>query len=118
MAVYNRTFQGNYDEFSSYLESSILSGSISASLESKSKTVFHGVTCTVLVFERYSYIGKNRVSLNVTLLGHEDEIQLIAVTSGGSQAVFWKVNTLGEESFIDKLKEPVEAYVAQYQKNG
>lgn len=31
-----------------------------------------------------------------------------AHTSGGSQAVFFKLNTLGEESFLEKLVEIVE----------
>jgi hypothetical protein len=30
------------------------------------------------------------------------------VTSGGSQAMFFKVNTLGEESFLDTLSQALE----------
>ena len=33
-----------------------------------------------------------------------------AITSGGSQAVFFKLNTLGEESFLEKLVPIVENY--------
>ena len=58
------------------------------------------------VFERYSWSGGNRVSMNVTLFqSGNGPIQLSAITSGGSQAMFFKVNTLGEESFLDKLRE-------------
>ena len=32
-------------------------------------------------------------------------VQLSAITAGGSQAVFFKINTLGEEAFLDKLIE-------------
>ena len=32
-------------------------------------------------------------------------IHLSAITSGGSQALFFKVNTFGEEAFLDKLRE-------------
>ena len=61
--------------------------------------------CTYeFVFERYSCAGSNRVSLSVTLFQNGDEpIQLSAITAGGSQAVFFKINTLGEESFLEKL---------------
>ena len=60
--------------------------------------------CSVRVFERYSCAGSNRVSLSVTLFQNGDEpIQLSAITAGGSQAVFFKINTLGEESFLEKL---------------
>ena len=33
------------------------------------------------------------------------DICLSAITSGGSQAVFFKINTFGEEAFLDKLRE-------------
>ena len=35
----------------------------------------------------------------------KDPVQLSAITAGGSQAVFFKINTLGEEAFLDKLIE-------------
>lgn len=62
------------------------------------------------VFERYSYMGGNRVSMNVTLVGNDRDLFLSAITSGGSQAVFFKLNTLGEESFLEKLVPIVENY--------
>ena len=30
---------------------------------------------------------------------------LCAITSGGSQALFFKMNTFGEEAFLDTLRE-------------
>ncbi len=66
------------------------------------------VRCAVRVYERFSYVGNNRVSLNLTLLGKGEEIFLSAITAGGSQAVFFKLNTFGEEAFLDKLVELVE----------
>ena len=66
--------------------------------------------CAVRVFERYSAMGGNRVSMNVTLVGNDRDLFLSAITSGGSQAVFFKLNTLGEESFLEKLVPIVENY--------
>ena len=44
--------------------------------------------------------------MNVTLFQKGDgDIKLSAITSGGSQAMFFKVNTWGEEAFLDKLRE-------------
>ena len=58
------------------------------------------------VFERYSYFGGNRLSLNLTLFqAGNGPVQLSAITAGGSEAVFFKVNTIGEEAFLDKLEE-------------
>ena len=46
-------------------------------------------------------MGGNRLSLNVTLFQQGDSpIRLSMITAGGSQAVFFKVNTFGEEAFL------------------
>lgn len=106
MAKLERTLQGNFEEFVQKIEDGILNGSMSASLEDKSEFYSGDARCCVLVFERYSYIGNNRVSMNVTLFQNaDDKIYLSAITSGGSQAVFFKINTWGEEAFLDKLIE-------------
>ena len=33
---------------------------------------------------------------------------LSAITAGGSQAMFFKVNTWGEEAFLDSIRETLE----------
>lgn len=70
----------------------------------------NGIRCAVRVYERYSMAGSNRVSLNVTLIGNGGELFISAITSGGSQAVFFKINTIGEETFLNRLVEIVERY--------
>jgi hypothetical protein len=51
-------------------------------------------------------MGGNRLSLSVTLFqGESGIINLSAVAAGGSQAMFFKVNTFGEEAFLDKLSK-------------
>lgn len=51
-------------------------------------------------------MGSNRVSLNVTLFQNENEpVKISAITSGGSQAMLFKINTFGESAFLDCLKE-------------
>ena len=97
MAKYTKSFQGNYNHFLKYIENEIIQGSMSATIEDRHQSVINNVQCTILVFERYSYIGGNRVS--------------IAITAGGSQATFFKVNTWGEEAFLDKIIDPVEEYI-------
>jgi len=91
------------------IENGILRGSMSASLEASSDFQSGDARCSVRVFERYSYWGKNRVSLSVTLFQKGNgPVQLCAVTSGGSQALFFKLNTWGEEAFLDKLRDLVK----------
>ncbi len=106
MAKLETTLNGNFDQVLRKIEDGILNGSMSASLEDSSDFCSSNAKCSVRVFERYSYAGGNRVSLNVTLFQNEDgPISLSAITAGGSQALFFKVNTWGEEAFLDKLKE-------------
>ena len=104
MAKYERRFQGDFDSTLSVLHDGVLSGSMSATYEDGSDYVAGDVRCAVRVYERYSYIGNNRVSLNLTLLGHGTDLFLTAITSGGSQAVFFKINTWGEEAFLDCIQ--------------
>ena len=106
MAKFEQTLSGNFDEILQTIEEGILDGSRSASLEESSDFRSGDARCSVRVFERYSYMGGNRVSLNVVLFQNgRDGIDLSAITSGGSQAMFFKINTWGEEAFLDKLKE-------------
>lgn len=106
MAKLERNLNGDFNGILKKIESGILSGSVSASLEDSSDFQSGDARCSVRVFERYSYSGSNRVSLSVTLFQNANEpVQLSAITSGGSQAAFFKINTLGEESFLDKLRE-------------
>ena len=61
------------------------------------------------MFERYSMMGGNRLSLTLTMFQNGDSpIRLSAITAGGSQAVFFKVNTIGEESFLEDVKNLLE----------
>lgn len=106
MAKLEQTISGNYNQVLNKIEDGILNGSMSASLEDSSDFCGGDTRCSVRVFERYSYAGGNRVSLSVTLFQNGDgPIHLSAITAGGSQALFFKVNTWGEEAFLDKLRE-------------
>ena len=106
MAKLEQTFYGDFDDLVNRIEEGIQRGSSSGSLEDSSDFCAGDSRCIVRVFERYSWSGGNRVSMNVTLFQvGNGPIQLSAITSGGSQAMFFKVNTLGEESFLDKLRE-------------
>ena len=48
------------------------------------------------------------MSLNLTLVGNGQDLFLSAITSGGSQAVFFKLNTIGEESFLADVSRIAE----------
>ena len=108
MARHERSFNMPIYTVARKVEDAVMQGSISASLEESTDFDFHGVSCAVRVFERYSWLGSNRVSMSVTMVGDAHATHLVAVTSGGSQAVFFKINTWGEESFLETLTTALE----------
>ncbi|MBQ7936008.1 MAG: hypothetical protein IJ333_06630 [Clostridia bacterium] len=106
MAKYECSVNDDFNNLLQRIENGILNGSVSASLEDSSDFQSGTARCSVRVFERYSYAGGNRVSLNVTLFQEGNKpIHLSAITSGGSQAMFFKLNTWGEETFLEALQE-------------
>lgn len=107
MAKFTHTLTGDFDRILKTIEQGVMDASVSATLEDSWDVREGGSRCAVRVFERYSYAGGNRVSMNVTLFQAGDAVRLCAITSGGSQAMFWKVNTLGEETFLETLNDVV-----------
>ena len=107
MAKAERNLHGEFLNILNTLTDGLLNGSVSATLEDESFFKSGSALCAVRVFERYSFSGSNRVSMTLTLFqgGPDEPIQLSAITAGGSQATFFKLNTWGEEAFLDKLLE-------------
>ncbi|MBE5777057.1 MAG: hypothetical protein E7326_06075 [Clostridiales bacterium] len=110
MAKCETRLTGDFYTFVTEMDREILNGSISATLEDSSDVSVQDVRCAVRVYERYSYMGGNRVSLSVTVLGKGDDLFVSAIASGGSQALFFKVNTFGESAFLDKFIDFVERF--------
>lgn len=110
MAKYKNTLTGNFDDFVRYMDNAITSGSMTATFEDGSDFTVSNARVSVRVYERYSMIGGNRVSLNLTILGIKDQIAVSAITSGGSQAMFFKINTFGEEAFLDECASAIDHY--------
>ena len=110
MAKYETTLTADFSALLAAIEQGIMQGSVSASLEDQSNYQVDDLRVAVRVFERYSWLGSNRVSLSVTLAGKDNQVFLSTITSGGSQAIFFKINTWGEGAFLDKLCEVVDRF--------
>ena len=107
MAMLIQNLRGDFDTVLNALHHGILEGSMSASYEEGDGFTTGDVRCAVRMYERYSWSGSNRVALSLTLVGRGDALHLTAITAGGSQATFFKLNTMGEEAFLDKVTELV-----------
>jgi hypothetical protein len=114
MAQYEAFLKGDFDELLSRIDAGILSGSVSAKCEDFSSYQKENFRCMVRVYERYSMIGGNRLSLNMTLIGHGTDLFVTAITAGGSEAIFFKSNTFGEKSFLQQFISIVEYNQAGY----
>ncbi|MBP5606079.1 MAG: hypothetical protein J6X60_11140 [Ruminiclostridium sp.] len=110
MAKLERELYGDYDTIVKSVYDSVMNGSMTASLEDSSRFYGNGTRCDVMVFERYSMLGDNRVSLSVTFFEADGRIFVSAISSGGSKATFFKFNTIGEETFLDTVRKTINSY--------
>ncbi|MBQ9265290.1 MAG: hypothetical protein IJ189_13930 [Clostridia bacterium] len=110
MAQYTNHFNGTFDALLAHVDDSVSKSSLSASREGGSDFASGDIRCATRVYERYSMLGENRLSLSVTIFGRDGDLQLSAITAGGSQAMFFKINTWGEESFLNDFVKKLERY--------
>lgn len=108
MAKYERRFRGDFDTVLRWFHNGILNSSTTARFEDGSDYASGNVRCAVRVYGRYSVAGGNRLSLTLTLMGTENSLFLSAFAAGGSQRIFFKFNTFGEEAFLDKVRKLAE----------
>ncbi len=108
MAKFECSIKENFESALNVIENAVMDGSASATLEDSTYFKQGDIRCAIRVFERYSFTGGNRLSLTITLFGSDGDLKLSAISSGGSQAVFFKINTIGEESFLDNLRCALE----------
>lgn len=110
MAKYSCELHGSFYHFCQFLKKELIESSFSASIEDEHYYNVHDVHVGILIFERYSYTGKNRLSLSITITEYQNNLHVTAISSGGSQAMFFKINTFGEDAFLDKFKEAIQNY--------
>lgn len=111
MAKLIREFKGNFDEVVEYSKESIFESNKTATLEHEVYHDINGVKQALIVFEKFSFIGGNRVSLTLNIISVDEDISLVAITSGGSQAIFYKINTVGEEDFLLRYREKIDELI-------
>lgn len=111
MAKLIREFKGDFNEVVQYSKDIILENSRTATLEDEVYHNINGIKIAFLVFERYSLVGGNRLSLSLSIIGEGDEIKLTAITTGGSQAILYKINTVGEEEFLLQYRRDIDELI-------
>lgn len=105
-----RSLVGSGDALAAHLDEAIPKFSISASIEHREELSIGDARMILRTYERYSMMGGNRLTLSVSILAVGDQMEVALTTSGGSGAVFFKINTLNEGAFMDKGLEALDAF--------
>ncbi len=108
MAVLERAFLGDFDVILEEIEKKVVDGNITGSLEGGSDFYGTDSRCSIRVFERWSAMGGNRVSLTITMYQDDDIIHLSAITAGGSKGMVLKINRIGEDAFLRMLNDVLD----------
>ena len=114
MATTTRAVTGTLSEVVAFIDRSVMDQSASASKEAAVDLETQGGGVSVRGYERYSWTGSNRVGMTVTSVQDGPYVHIAGVSLGGSQAMFFKVNTLGEENFLGTLDAAIDQWIAQH----
>ena len=110
MAKYTDHLTGDFDQIVQFIHEDLWQQSASISLEETYETTIDDKRIEQRVYERFSYTGGNRASLSVLFTETEDGADVCGIATGGSQAVFWKINTWGEAAFLETLESAVNRW--------
>ncbi|MBQ4425589.1 MAG: hypothetical protein II882_07645 [Lachnospiraceae bacterium] len=114
MAKYELALQTDFDEFVEEIKEGVVQRSRTISLEEETELTAGDARIHVAAYERYAYTGQNRSSLNLTFVGHDGIVRLIGIATGGSQAMFFKVNTWSERAFLETLEYAANDYMRDH----
>ena len=114
MATTTRTVVGQLSEVVPFLEAGGLGRSRSASAEAAVDLGTSAGGIAVRGYERFSMMGNNRVGMSVTAIQDGPYVHIVGITLGGSQAMFLKLNTIGEEEFLATLNSTISQWEEEH----
>ena len=101
MAKLERNLTGSFDRLLDYLHDGVLNGSSSASWEDSSDYHNGSFRVAVRVYERYSVMGDNYLSLTVTLVNDGGDTFASAISAAGRGNGLGVVFNWGEDKFLE-----------------
>ncbi|GIG53892.1 DUF6054 family protein [Demequina activiva] len=105
-----RSLTGSATALAQHMDAAITRGSASATLEHQDTLSLGEARMILRTYERYSMTGSNRVTLSLSILAVGAQMEVSLTTSGGSEALFFKINTFGEAAFMDKAIEAIDGF--------
>jgi hypothetical protein len=110
MARYDCSLAGDADALVAHLDREIMQGSATATTEEQAAHSIGDARLLIRTYERYSAFGGNRVSLTFAIMAVGQQMVVSAITAGGSSAMLFKLNTVGEENFLAKAQEALASF--------
>lgn len=111
MAEYHHpSMSGDLAHFLAHVDARITASSATANLEGTSDRWIGEARMAVRIYERYSATGANRLTLTFAVLASQGQLEVSAITSGGSTGLIWKINTFGESAFLDRAIDAITTF--------
>ena len=110
MAKYETTIAGSFEDIKAFIKKYLPVGSITFSWEEEFNGEIDNRKYWIVACERYAAFGGNRNSLNFTLIEDEKDNHLFATSTGGSQGMLLKLNTLSDNNFLGELISVINNY--------
>lgn len=108
MAQLKREISGDFDGLKKQIDDGLRAASMTLSIEEEFCGELGGRKYWVVSYERYAASSKSRVSMNITMLEGDDTNLIMGTSTGGSQAVLFKMNKFPEVLFLQTLERVLE----------
>lgn len=108
MAKVERFVKGDLDELREYVISGLSRLYVTFGVEDEFLGESNGHRYWLMAGEKYSAIGGNRMSINVTVIEEDDNNHVMATSTGASQGVFIKINTWSESELLKDFANILE----------
>ena len=104
MAKFEKQITGNFDAIVTNLEQDILENGLSMNLVDASDFQYENARIAVRVYDKYFMRNKSRASLNLTIVGNNNQVFISAIGAGGGTGVFFNLSR-GAETELTSIVE-------------
>ena len=108
MAQIKRKIVGDFETVKKQIDDGLRTGSMTITTEEEFSGDLGGRKYWVVSYERYAASSKSRVSMNITMLEGDDTNLIMGTSTGGSQAVLFKMNKFPEVLFLQTLERVLD----------
>ncbi len=108
MAKYEKTIQGDFKEVINRLQNDITNSGMTMNLVDESNYTSGDTNIAVRVYDKYFNRNGNRASLSLTVVGHDREIFISAIGSGGGKGILFNFSLGAESEMVAIVQRSLE----------